>query len=97
MSLGVIDQPLGFLLYNPSSVILTLAHAWAAVAILPIYVSLEKIDRRLIDLNMLAADELGWLNDYHARHIDGDEPVHSEPYWPDWRALGRDLDRKSVV
>ncbi len=55
MSLGVIDQPLGFLLYNPSSVILTLAHAWAAVAILPIYVSLEKIDRSLLE----AATDLG--------------------------------------
>ena len=29
--------------------------------------TLAPIDRRLIDLNMLSADELGWLNDYHAR------------------------------
>lgn len=55
MSLGLIDQPLSFLLYNPSSVIITLAHAWAAVAILPIYVSLEKIDRSLLE----AATDLG--------------------------------------
>lgn len=54
-SLGAIDQPLGFLLYNPSSVIIVLAHAWAAVAILPIYVSLEKIDRTLLE----AATDLG--------------------------------------
>jgi Xaa-Pro aminopeptidase len=29
--------------------------------------TLAPIDRRLIDLNMLAEDELAWLNDYHAR------------------------------
>ena len=53
--LGVIDEPLSFLLYNPAAVILTLAHAWAAFAILPIYVSLEKIDRSLLE----AATDLG--------------------------------------
>jgi spermidine/putrescine transport system permease protein len=36
-------------------VVLTLAHAWAAFAILPIYVSLEKIDRSLLE----AATDLG--------------------------------------
>ena len=49
MSLGIIAEPLEFLLYNPFAVVITLAHAWAAVAILPIYVSLEKIDRSLIE------------------------------------------------
>ncbi|MDH3594400.1 MAG: ABC transporter permease [Rhodospirillales bacterium] len=53
--LGLIDQPLQFLLYNPTSVVITLAHAWAAFAILPIYVSLEKIDRSLLE----AATDLG--------------------------------------
>jgi spermidine/putrescine transport system permease protein len=53
--LGVIDQPLSFLLYNPFAVVVTLAHAWAAFAILPIYVSLEKIDRSLLE----AAADLG--------------------------------------
>jgi spermidine/putrescine transport system permease protein len=53
--LGVIDKPLEFLLYNPLSVIITLAHAWVAYAILPIYVSLEKIDRSLLE----AATDLG--------------------------------------
>ena len=48
-SLGVLSEPLEFLLYNPTSVIITLAHAWAAFAILPIYVSLEKIDRSLLE------------------------------------------------
>ena len=55
ISLGVVSGPLEFLLYNPAAVVITLAHAWAAVAILPIYVSLEKIDRSLID----AARDLG--------------------------------------
>jgi spermidine/putrescine transport system permease protein len=55
MSLGVIKEPLEFLLYNQTAVILTLAHAYAAFAILPIYVSLEKIDRTLLE----AAADLG--------------------------------------
>ena len=35
-SLGLIEQPLEFLLYSPTAVVITLAHAWAAFAILPI-------------------------------------------------------------
>ena len=54
-SLGLIDEPLQFLLYNPFAVVITLTHAWAAFAILPIYVSLEKIDRTLFE----AATDLG--------------------------------------
>jgi spermidine/putrescine transport system permease protein len=54
-SVGIISKPLEFLLYNPTAVVLTLAHAWAAFAILPIYVSLEKIDRSLLE----AATDLG--------------------------------------
>lgn len=53
--LGLIEQPLEFLLYSPSAVVITLTHAWAAFAILPIYVSLEKIDRSLLE----AAADLG--------------------------------------
>ena len=53
--LGLIDQPLEFLLYSQSAVVITLAHAWAAFAILPMYVSLEKIDRTLLE----AATDLG--------------------------------------
>jgi spermidine/putrescine transport system permease protein len=55
MGLGVIDEPITALLYNSSSVIITLVHAWAAFAILPIFVSLEKVDRTLIE----AAKDLG--------------------------------------
>ena len=53
--LGLIEQPLAFLLYSPTAVVITLAYAWAAFAILPIYISLEKIDRSLIE----AATDLG--------------------------------------
>jgi spermidine/putrescine transport system permease protein len=55
MQLHLIGRPLEFLLYNPFAVVVTLAHAWAAFAILPIYVSLEKIDRALLE----AAADLG--------------------------------------
>jgi spermidine/putrescine transport system permease protein len=55
ISLGMIEQPLSVLLYNPFAVVVTLTHAWAAFAILPIYVSLEKIDRSLLE----AATDLG--------------------------------------
>ena len=48
MGLGIIDQPIEALLYNSTSVVIALTHAWAPFAILPIYVSLEKIDRSLI-------------------------------------------------
>jgi spermidine/putrescine transport system permease protein len=55
LRLHLIDQPLSALLYNPFAVVVTLAHAWAAFAILPIYVSLEKIDPSLLE----AASDLG--------------------------------------
>jgi spermidine/putrescine transport system permease protein len=55
MGLGLICEPLEFLLYNPVAVVITLVHAYAAFAILPIYVSLEKIDRSLLE----AAADLG--------------------------------------
>lgn len=55
MALGFIEQPLDIFLHNRSAVIVTLTHAWAAFAILPIYVSLEKIDRSLLE----AASDLG--------------------------------------
>ncbi|MEM7221988.1 MAG: ABC transporter permease [Pseudomonadota bacterium] len=53
--LGIIGEPLTFILYNPIAIVVTLTHAWAAFAILPIYVSLEKIDRSLLE----AATDLG--------------------------------------
>lgn len=55
LKLGLIDEPLTFILYNANAVVLTLAHAWAPFAILPIFVALEKIDRSLLE----AAEDLG--------------------------------------
>ncbi|ESX11407.1 ABC transporter permease [Mesorhizobium sp. M0179] len=55
MALGIVDEPSTALLYNSSAVIITLTHAWAAFAILPIFVSLEKVDRTLVE----AATDLG--------------------------------------
>ncbi|HWL59090.1 MAG TPA: ABC transporter permease [Paracoccus sp. (in: a-proteobacteria)] len=48
-SLGIIEQPLSFLLYNINSMVMTLAHAYAPFAILPIFIALEKIDRSLLE------------------------------------------------
>lgn len=53
--IGVIDEPLTFILYNANAVIITLSHAFAPFAILPIFVALEKIDRSLLE----AARDLG--------------------------------------
>ncbi|MEM8851050.1 MAG: ABC transporter permease [Pseudomonadota bacterium] len=53
--LGIVDEPLTFLLYNANAVIIVLSHAFAPFAILPIYVALEKIDRSLLE----AARDLG--------------------------------------
>ncbi|MCR8827497.1 ABC transporter permease [Pseudosulfitobacter koreensis] len=55
LGLGFIDAPLTFILYNLNAVVITLAHAWAPFAILPIFVALEKIDRSLLE----AATDLG--------------------------------------
>ena len=55
LSVGLIEAPLQVFLYSQTAVTITLAHAWAAFAILPIYVSLEKIDRSYME----AAADLG--------------------------------------
>lgn len=55
INIGLIDEPLTFILYNVNAVIITLAHAFAPFAILPIYVVLEKIDRSLLE----ASQDLG--------------------------------------
>ncbi len=55
INIGLIAEPLSFLLYSQTAVIITLAHAWAALDILPLYVSLEKIDKSLLE----AATDLG--------------------------------------
>lgn len=55
LGLGIIDEPLTFILYNTNAVVITLAHAYAPFAILPIFVALEKIDRALLE----AGQDLG--------------------------------------
>ena len=55
MGLGIIEEPLTFILYNVNAVVITLAHAYAPFAILPIFVALEKIDRSLLE----AGQDLG--------------------------------------
>lgn len=55
LSLGVIDEPLQAINYNVGALVMTLAHAYAPFAILPIFVALEKIDRSLLE----AGQDLG--------------------------------------
>jgi spermidine/putrescine transport system permease protein len=49
IGVGLIEEPLSFILYNANAVVITLAHAYAPFAILPIFVALEKIDRSLLE------------------------------------------------
>jgi spermidine/putrescine transport system permease protein len=53
--LHLVSAPLSILLYNPWAVLITLVHGYAAFAILPIFVALEKLDPALLD----AAADLG--------------------------------------
>ena len=49
ITLGLISEPLSFIMYSQTAVVITLSHAWAAFALLPLYVSLDKIDYSLIE------------------------------------------------
>jgi spermidine/putrescine transport system permease protein len=53
--IGVIEQPLDWLLYNEGAVLLGLVYVYTLFMTLPIYLSLDKIDPRLIE----AAADLG--------------------------------------
>ncbi|HVI89677.1 MAG TPA: ABC transporter permease [Dongiaceae bacterium] len=55
LGLGLIHEPLAFLVYNPAAVIIALSHAYLAFAILPIYVALDRVERALLE----AASDLG--------------------------------------
>jgi len=55
MNVGVIAEPLEFILYNQLAVVVTLSHAWLPFAVLPIFVAMEKIDRSYLE----AAQDLG--------------------------------------
>jgi spermidine/putrescine transport system permease protein len=52
---GVIDEPLGFLLYNRGTVVVTLIYVWIPFVALPIYAVLQRIDPALFE----AAADLG--------------------------------------
>jgi spermidine/putrescine transport system permease protein len=53
--LGVIDQPIDWLIYNEGTIYLGLVYVYTLFMVLPIYLSLDRIDPRLIE----AAVDLG--------------------------------------
>jgi ABC-type spermidine/putrescine transport system permease subunit I len=55
LSLGVIDKPLSFLIYSQFTVMVVLTYAWVPFICLPIFISLENMDRKLLE----AATDLG--------------------------------------
>jgi spermidine/putrescine transport system permease protein len=55
ISMGVMDTQLNILSSGVTSIIITLSHAYAPFAVLPIFVSLEKVDRALLE----AGQDLG--------------------------------------
>ncbi len=55
MALGIIDSPIDWLLYNEGAVLVGLVYVYTLFMTLPIYLSLDKIDPRLIE----AATDLG--------------------------------------
>jgi spermidine/putrescine transport system permease protein len=54
-SIGLIEDPITWINVNIGAIVVTLAHAYAPFAILPIFVALEKIDRSLLE----AGSDLG--------------------------------------
>ncbi len=55
ISLGILDHQLNIASYGVPAIIIILAHAYAPFAVLPIFVSLEKVDRSLLE----AGQDLG--------------------------------------
>jgi spermidine/putrescine transport system permease protein len=55
IALGIMDTELNIASYGIPSIIIVLAHAYAPFAVLPIFVSLEKVDRSLLE----AGQDLG--------------------------------------
>lgn len=53
--LGLIDQPVTILLYSRTAVVITLVYVWLPFVALPIYATMLRIDRRLLE----AASNLG--------------------------------------
>ncbi|MDQ3688534.1 MAG: ABC transporter permease [Chloroflexota bacterium] len=54
-TLGLIDEPIGLLLYSRPAVIITLVYVWIPFAALPIYAAMQRIDRTHLE----AAADLG--------------------------------------
>lgn len=52
MAMGVIEQPIDWLLYNEGAVLVGLVYVYTLFMALPIYMSLEKIDPKLIEAAM---------------------------------------------
>lgn len=55
IGLGITSEPVNILSNGIASIIITLAHAYAPFAVLPIFVALEKVDRSLLE----AGQDLG--------------------------------------
>jgi spermidine/putrescine transport system permease protein len=55
LALGIVDEPLDWLLYNEGSVYVGLVYVYALYMTLPIYLSLDRLDPKLIE----AAGDLG--------------------------------------
>ncbi|MDP9468020.1 MAG: ABC transporter permease [Chloroflexota bacterium] len=55
MWIGVIDEPIGLLLYSQAAVMITLIYVWIPFAALPIYAALQRVDRSHLE----AAADLG--------------------------------------
>ena len=49
MALGVIAEPLGFLLYGYFAIVIALVYVYLPMAVLPIYAAMQGIDRRLVE------------------------------------------------
>ncbi len=59
MSMGVIDQPLEFLLFSDFSVVLAFVHLYALFMVVPIFNTMMRIDRSLIEA-AVDAGASGW-------------------------------------
>ncbi len=65
MQLGVIDEPLGFLLYSKTAVMIVLIHEWLPYVVIPIFLSLRGIPDSVIE----AARDLGSTKYDIFRHV----------------------------
>ncbi len=52
LSIGIINEPLTFLIYSQFTVMVVLTYAWVPFICLPIFLSLETMDRRLLEAAM---------------------------------------------